>query len=394
MAGSLDNKRGDLATWNLEVRCHAGPLAKEAFILCRPDMEGKGIFGQTKSVYRALSDALRREGGSPEHVVREMVFLRDIRRDLEPFRKARNRALRSLAPKASYMPASTFIQQAPVNDLQLIELSAHAVIPRVGRMETGPVPALARRHAGRAFWLGGGKHVWLSNIYGLPGNAEEEAYSLFKASEKLLQEEQLSFRNVVRTWIHLSNIDRDYTGLNRGRTKFFRERGLELPPASTGIGGALSSRTRKMCLSLYAIEEAGRSVERMSAPTLNEAWTYGSDFSRGLKVTGENGVTLFVSGTASVDEEGRTAHKGEFTAQAERMLLNVSTLLAGRESSWHDVVYAITYVKNPADAPCFRRILEHRGIRGFPHGIVQADVCRPDLLCEMEAVAILPLPSP
>jgi enamine deaminase RidA (YjgF/YER057c/UK114 family) len=386
-----DYRNVNSADWTFEIRCHHGPLAREAFVLCRPGTAGKGVSGQTASVYRALSDALRQEGGSLEHVVREAAFLRDIRRDLGLFRNARNRVLRSRPQKTPYIPASTFIQQAPVNEPQRIELSAYAVIPNAGRMEARRMTAPPRRPAGCIYWLGGFKHVWLSNIYGFPGKAEEEAYSMFLASEKALRGERLTFRNVVRTWIHLADIDRDYAGLNRGRTKFFREQGLALPPASTGIGGIPSRRKRSMCLSLYAVEEAARSVERMSAPTLNEAWAYGSDFSRGLNVTGKNGRTLFLSGTASVDEEGRTAHSGQFEAQAERMLLNISALLAGQKSSWRDVVCATTYLKHPADASRFSRILAQKGIHGFPHGIVQADVCRSDLLCEMEAIAI---PSP
>ena len=52
----------------------------------------------------------------------------------------------------------------------------------------------------------------------------------------------------------------------------------------------------------------------MSTPTLNEACVCGSDFSRGLA---SNGMAIFISGTASVDENGRTVHAGEFKAQAE-----------------------------------------------------------------------------
>jgi enamine deaminase RidA (YjgF/YER057c/UK114 family) len=110
-----------------------------------------------------------------------------------------------------------------------------------------------------------------------------------------------------------------------------------------------------------------------------------------MKIEGPNGITLFISGTASVDERGRTVHRGDFEAQVERMILNISTLLEKQESSWSDVVSAITYLKNPADAPSLDNILTRKGIRGFPNVLVHAPVCRPDLLCEMEAIAKFPL---
>jgi 2-iminobutanoate/2-iminopropanoate deaminase len=275
-----------------------GPLAKELFILCRPDTAAENISSQTISLYRTLSEALQQEGGSA-------------------------------------------------------------------------------------------KHVFLANICGLPGNSEAEAYRMFQSAEKSLQEERMSFRDVIRTWIHLRHIYDDYSALNRGRTRFYREMDLALMPASTGIEGNSPFPSQNMCLSLYAIEDGARKAQCMSAPTLNEAWMYGSDFSRGIKVAGENGIALFISGTASIDEEGHTVHTGNFEAQAERMLLNISTLLANQKSSWRDVVSAITYLKDPLDALRFNRILEQKGIPIFPNAIVRASVCRSELLCEMEAIAIL-----
>ncbi len=362
-----------------EVRCHLGPLAKEMFILCRPDAAERDIAGQTESVYRILCDAVQQEGGSDEHVLRETVFFRSIQRDLGPFHKIRRINI-------SYAPAATFVEQTPANESALIEVLAYALIPRSGSLDSHSVAQFRR-----VFLLGGFKHVFLSNICGLPGNAEDEAHSMFKAAGERLQEERLSFRDVIRTWIHLRDIDRDYEELNRGRTRYFREQGLALLPASTGIGGTPPLQTQRMCLSLYAMERGGGEIHSMSTPTLNEAWMYGSDFSRGVKVVGGNGVNLFISGTASVDEKGRTVHENDFEAQAERMIFNISTLLENQNASWRDVVSAITYLKDPADAQCLLEVFKRRDIVGFPNVIVQAIVCRPDLLCEMEAIAILPL---
>jgi enamine deaminase RidA (YjgF/YER057c/UK114 family) len=371
------------------VRSHQGPLAKELFILCRPDTAEKGLSNQTISLYRTLFGVLQQEGGSVKNALQEMVFFRDIHGDLRPFQSMRRHTVSAQSGNTYYAPVATFIQQPPVNGDQKIELLAYAVIPQSGSLETRPIAALPLEQNGLAYWIGGCKHVLLANICGLPGSSEDEAYRMFQAAEKSLQEERMSFRDVIRTWIHFRNIDEDYSALNRGRTRFFRERGLALMPASTGIGGNPPSSSQSMCLSLYAIEESAREAQCMFASTLNEAWMYGSDFSRGIKIAGENGVTLCISGTASIDEEGRTVHEGDFEAQAERMLLNISTLLANQNSSWQDVVSAITYLKDPLDVLRLSRIFEEKGIPGFPNAIVQASVCRPELLCEMEAIAIL-----
>jgi enamine deaminase RidA (YjgF/YER057c/UK114 family) len=128
----------------------------------------------------------------------------------------------------------------------------------------------------------------------------------------------------------------------------------------------------------------------MTTPTLNEATAYGADFVRGMRMEEANKVALHVSGTASVDEAGRTAHPGGFDAQADRMLVNVAALLDRQGASFGDVVSAVTYLKHNADAGRLREKFHEAGFDGFPNVLVEARVCRPDLLCETEALAVLP----
>jgi enamine deaminase RidA (YjgF/YER057c/UK114 family) len=73
------------------------------------------------------------------------------------------------------------------------------------------------------------------------------------------------------------------------------------------------------------------------------------------------------------------------------MLVNVAALLDGQGASFEDVVSAITYLKNPEDAPRLRQKLREAGYDGFPNVLVVAPVCRPELLCETEALAVLPV---
>jgi enamine deaminase RidA (YjgF/YER057c/UK114 family) len=128
----------------------------------------------------------------------------------------------------------------------------------------------------------------------------------------------------------------------------------------------------------------------MTSPTLNEAMQYGADFVRGLNVMEANRIELHDSGTASIDEHGDTAHVDDFDAQAERMLVNIAALLKGQGAGFADVVSAITYVKHPSDAPRLRAAFRKAGFAGFPNAMVAAPICRPDLLCETEVLAVLP----
>src|SRR5262249_10434628 len=144
-------------------------------------------------------------------------------------------------------------------------------------------------------------------------------------------------------------------------------------------------------ISLHAVTSPrALDIAPMHTPLLNEAWTYGADFSRGLRVAEANKVTLHVSGTASIDEAGRTVHVGDLAAQVDRRLHNIGSLLARQGASFENLMSAVTYLKNPDDAPVLRSMLRERGFDGFPCAVVEAPLCRPDLLCETEAVALLP----
>lgn len=96
------------------------------------------------------------------------------------------------------------------------------------------------------------------------------------------------------------------------------------------------------------------------------------------------------AGTASIDETGSTAHVGDFEAQVDRMLVNIASLFRGQGASFADVVSAATYLKRPADAVRMRQKLREAGYEGFSN----APVCRPEPLCETEALAVLPRERP
>ena len=253
---------------------------------------------------------------------------------------------------------------------------------------------------GRMLRVGSQVQLHAGNVYGRaqaapggPRDAVAEAFDMFVEADRLLAAAGMTFRDVIRTWIHLRDIDRDYAALNQARRDFFADRGIERRPASTGVQGIPFAEGHDFSLSLFAAKGPGPlDVPRMSTPTLNEAWTYGADFSRGLRLADGNKVALIVSGTASIDEYGVSVHTGDLAAQVERMLRNIETLLVEQGAGFADLVSAITYVKRPADAPELRRRMDARGFTGFPLAIVDAPLCRPELLCETEAVAALPLP--
>jgi len=381
------------------LRRFAGPEARELAIVCRPDGPSPDAGRQAEAIYRELVALLAAERASVRHLASETLFLRDVRHDLPLILAVRSRVLADSGQSAG-APLPGFIQQPPVAPDAAFELAAWAVVPRrrdawsVRDVHAAPLCACegCARSAARLVRLGDQTSLQTTNVYGLGYDAFEQVWNMFAEAQRLLEQCGMGIGDVVRTWIHLRDIDRDYDALNRARREFFRHCGIERRPASTGIQGIPFPDAHDFSLSLQAVKSS-RPLDAtpVSTPSLNEAWSYGAEFSRGLKLVEANKVTLFVSGTASIDEEGRTAHVGDFAAQADRMLHNVATLLARQGAGFADLASGVTYLKHAADAPALRSLFQARGFDGFPLAMVEAPLCRPELLCETEAVAILPL---
>lgn len=129
---------------------------------------------------------------------------------------------------------------------------------------------------------------------------------------------------------------------------------------------------------------------------LNEAYDYAqpSSFSRGLRLEFGNVVVLLISGTSSIDEHGNTVHAGDFRAQVRRTFHNITGLLASEGATWKDIVRTSCYLRDiERDYAVFNdertRFYAEQELDPLPASTgIQAILCRPDLLVEMEAIAV------
>jgi enamine deaminase RidA (YjgF/YER057c/UK114 family) len=139
------------------------------------------------------------------------------------------------------------------------------------------------------------------------------------------------------------------------------------------------------------------SKKAISAPeALNEAYHYSkpSSFSRGLRLDIKGITILLISGTASIDDAGKTIHVGDFRAQTRRTYQNITRLLEAEGATWKDVVRTTCYLRDiERDYEAFNEIrtqfFHEQGLNPLPASTgIQAILCRPDLLVEMEAMVI------
>lgn len=127
---------------------------------------------------------------------------------------------------------------------------------------------------------------------------------------------------------------------------------------------------------------------------LNEAYSYGSAFSRGMRIDLNGLVILLISGTASIDGAGNTVHVGDLRAQTRRTFNNITALLASEGATWKDVVRTTCYLRDiERDYKEFNEertaFYKEQGLNPLPASTgIQVILCRPDLLVEIEAIAM------
>ena len=389
-----------------EVTAITSTHATEIFARCAPIASGtskNGCIAQSRVIYENLAQMLEKTGADVSNVIIEKVYLRNIDNDLDDFRQIRLEVYRKRGISGHRLPAITYLRQPPCRAGQDIELQAYAVVPtKEGHVKVDSLPPMwdhgaADHGAAKVFEIGEARHLYLANIPGHNGDGEApedfrpQSDRMFEIANEAVRAQGATFPEVVRTWLYLDDIDRDYAALNDSRNAFFKQEGVRRLPASTGIGAGTAPSGNLGLLDAYALLNPEiAEIEIMKTPTLNEAPEYGAAFSRGMRMTLPETTYLFISGTASVDEQGATVHLADIRPQIDRMLVNIEELLRPHNATWGDLTQATTYLKSADYQDVFRELCVEHGLAEAPNTIVEADVCRPNLLCEMEAIAIIP----
>jgi enamine deaminase RidA (YjgF/YER057c/UK114 family) len=270
---------------------------------------------------------------------------------------------------------------------------------------------------------------------------------MLNRAEQILRENGASYSDVVRTWFYLSDILGWYAAFNKVRNEKYGEFGIMpgpgdrdlLLPASTGIQGksptgaacamdmiavignnpeesmhgspSLSFSQAKCVGNPSAKKDSGQagmtelkfrcgitndhigkarpSIRRLTNPSQLDAFRYGSAFARASVVGNGSTYLIEVSGTAAIDEHGVSLYPGDIRAQIDCTFDKVQTLLAREGAGMKDICAATVFVKQPEFAEIFYEMAAARGLENFPCVCIVADVCREELLFEIDAEAVV-----
>jgi enamine deaminase RidA (YjgF/YER057c/UK114 family) len=369
---------------------------------------GNTFAEQAQATLQSLQSILRKEGAA-DSIVMQTVFLADGENQ-----NVCRRMMREFYGKN--LPATTYISQMPCpkNHLAIEAWSIAGINDPVQIERFGSKMVLAR-HGGKTW-------AFLADIR--PGTAAQPLYdrslSAFHSASFRLQGAGMRFDDVVRTWLYLGNITgaeketTRYLELNRARTDYFRNKkfleSLVPPawnkpvyPASTGIG-AQSSDIVLGCIALKS-EQPDTVLIPLENPQQIAAYDYAHEygpespkFARAMAIASGESVATFISGTASITASD-TRHVDDLERQTHQTLDNIEVLISpdnfqkhgfpGMGATLGDLALARIYLKRPEDYQEARAICRQR-LGDLPAVFVVGDICRPELLVEIEALAFSP----
>ncbi len=126
---------------------------------------------------------------------------------------------------------------------------------------------------------------------------------------------------------------------------------------------------------LYALDHMNRTSE------------YGVSFERATQIDYGDRRHVFVSGTASIDNQGQVVWPRDIKHQVKRMWENVEALLKEAEMNFNDITFALVYLRDPSDYAVVSALFQKQ-FPNTPHLLLHAPVCRPGWLIEMECMAV------
>ena len=116
---------------------------------------------------------------------------------------------------------------------------------------------------------------------------------------------------------------------------------------------------------------------------------YGVTFERGLRIKYGDRSHLYISGTASINKEGKVLYHPDVIKQTQRTIENVRALLAPHGANLKDMAYLIFYLRNGNDKKKVLKVLKDEVPSNVPFFLVEGAVCRPTWLVEVEGMGVI-----
>ena len=237
------------------------------------------------------------------------------------------------------------------------------------------------------------EHLWLAGETISSSNSKYQTTRLLEDYVMRLIENECTLKdNCVRTWFFVNDIDNNYSGVVKARNEVFMTQGLTPEThyiSSTGIGGRVADSKVFATMDAYAVKGLlpGQMTYLYALNHMNRTSEYGVSFERATQIDYGDRRHVFVSGTASIDNQGQVVWPRDIKHQVKRMWENVEALLKEAEMNFNDITFALVYLRDPSDYAVVSALFQKQ-FPNTPHLLLHAPVCRPGWLIEMECMAV------
>lgn len=353
------------------VSLQATVFADEYHVILHIEPRGQMFQDQLQRLYSVEDQLLSLPEFSGAQYVMKRYFLSDSTNQAPLMRQQENVAI-------------SFIQQQPLDGTKV---AVWMYMQRGVEIATENDMVVSSRN--------GYRHLWKMGMCSILGDSAKQTDTVLREYENLLSKEGATLeRNCLRTWFFVRDVDTQYAGMVVARRENFDQLGLTSDThyiASTGIQGGPVNPKAIIQMGAYSIVGDSWNPQQqhyLYAPThLNPTYEYGVTFERGVCVEYGDRAHTIISGTASIDNQGRVLHVGDIVKQTERMWENVEALLKESDMDYDDVMHLIVYLRDTADYNEVKQMFDRR-FPNIPTVISFAPVCRPTWLIEMECIAI------
>jgi len=223
--------------------------------------------------------------------------------------------------------------------------------------------------------------------------------SCLNSIPRYLRNNGLKTTDIVRTWVYLKDIVTNYAAFNSARNDFYQQEGITSPenadylPASTGIEG-ISSEDSLITVDLICYDKRKKlpHLKRVHNRLQNEAdgshYLFKPSFSRGMLLNFNDHCEFQISGTASIDEAGKTVYTDDSYNQIKKSIVVIKTMLEDNGLSYNDICQSTYFFKKQPDHQLLAEILGELNINMSATALTVTNVCRDDLLFEQDGIAI------
>ncbi|MFM9327757.1 RidA family protein [Paenibacillus mesotrionivorans] len=300
---------------------------------------------------------------------------------------------------AEVAPVS-YIDGMPITDSPLSSITVYGVKQHKSQIHIKYIKDIEGDSTGTFLSFGDVNYLYLINISesALLSDRYSEFRRMFEVCHSYMEQYRFSSSDIVRTWIYLDDIKQDYIVLNEARRDFFDKARIDYSaysdqlPASTCIEGRSSQRHNSV-IDLVCIDKsaASISVKRVFNQNQNEAegnsYLYKPTFARAISICSHDWTELQISGTASINEAGKTVFVNDPYNQIKKTMLNVLAILNQFNMSFENIALSTCFFKKPHHYSYYQAVLKELCLGEFPASLVKGHVCRDDLLFEFDAVA-------